>query len=171
MEGSGAAHQLSHLRHMKMPYTTAHTYALHAEKKTKCQGWLWETAAAVGMEMAAFAGRGRLCLNSLKMSKHLRGVRAMPGPNNYQPFCASHKSCLEISAITNLSIKALWPLFVLKSDSFCFVACKHIFKLANSATCKALENHSQLCLPSNRNMTSAEKDSSFRMCSKKIAVS
>lgn len=114
------------------------------------------------------AGGGRLCLNSLKMSKHLRGVRAMPGPNNYQPFCASHKN----SAITtNLSIKALWPLFVLKSDSFCFAACKHNFRLANSATCKPLENHSQLCLPSDRNMTSAERDSSFRMCSKAIAAS
>lgn len=28
-------------------------------------------------------------LNSLKMSKHLRGVRAVPGPDNYQPFSAS----------------------------------------------------------------------------------
>lgn len=31
-----------------------HTHSRHAEKKTKCQGWFWETTAgaAVGMETA-----------------------------------------------------------------------------------------------------------------------
>lgn len=45
--------------HMK-PHTHTHTHwqeqthSLHAEKKTKCQGWFWETTAgaAVGMETA-----------------------------------------------------------------------------------------------------------------------
>lgn len=41
------------------------------------------------------ASRGPVRLNSLKMSKHLRGVRAVPGHDNHQPFCAPH-------ALTNL---------------------------------------------------------------------
>lgn len=56
MEGSSAAYQLSGWRHRK----TVHTHPLHAEKKTKCQGWFWKTAAgaavAVGMETAAELG-------------------------------------------------------------------------------------------------------------------
>lgn len=36
------------------------------------------------------ASRGPMRLNSLKMSKHLRGVRAVPGPDNHQPSCAAH---------------------------------------------------------------------------------
>lgn len=51
MEGRSAAHQLLEQAHMK---THTHARALHAEKKTKCQGWFWETTAgaAVGMEAA-----------------------------------------------------------------------------------------------------------------------
>lgn len=36
------------------------------------------------------ASRRPMRLNSLKMSKHLRGVRAVPGPDNHQPPCAAH---------------------------------------------------------------------------------
>lgn len=41
------------------------------------------------------ASRGPVPLNSLKMSKHLRGARAVPGHGNHQPFCAA-------PALTNL---------------------------------------------------------------------
>lgn len=48
------------------------TRSLHAEKKTKCQGWLRETAAGAAMETAVEYGcRGWLPRShSLKMSKH-----------------------------------------------------------------------------------------------------
>lgn len=37
------------------------------------------------------ASRGPTRLNPLKMSKHLRGVRAVPGPDDHQPSCPAHK--------------------------------------------------------------------------------
>lgn len=55
-----AAHQLlnrhiwSHTRAHTHTHWQEQTHSLHAEKKTKCQGWFWETTAgaAVGMETA-----------------------------------------------------------------------------------------------------------------------
>lgn len=39
---------------LEQAYMRTHTNSLHARKKTKCQGWFWETTAgaAVGMETA-----------------------------------------------------------------------------------------------------------------------
>lgn len=63
------------------------------------------------------ASRGPARLNSLKMSKHLRGVRAVPGPDNRQPSCPAHKPGWKW--LRNLSCKVLWPS-VCPQIVFCF---------------------------------------------------
>lgn len=99
----------------------AGAHALHAGKTTKCQGWFWETAAgapvAVGMETAVELGCKQRPNTSLKMSKHLRGVRAVPGPDNRQPSCPAHKPGWKW--LCNLSCKVLWPS-VCSQIVFCF---------------------------------------------------